>query len=366
MVGPVLGDSGYMLGPEPRPATLPDLLNLSTSLYARRPALVMRQGLRDDRWTYGRLQRASDDWASYFESRGLEPGQRVLVQSHGSPTLIAAMFGAFRRGLVLVPLDLQSTMAFTRRVAADTQARAYIAPVDAQVPEGLPHIPLRPLARSLSNPTNHVVRSNDLAEIIFTSGTTSQPKGVMLTHGNITSNVRAAAVLPHGPDHRLLSVLPISHMLEQTGGIFFPLASGASVAFAHSIRSSTLMAAFAERHPTTLVAVPRLLDLLIQGIVQDVEKRGRLSHWNAAHRMAEHLPRAARRLLFLPVHRVLGGSLRWIFSGGSALDPRLQATWQRMGISVLQGYGATECSPFVSCQRPYDNATSTTGPPFPE
>src|SRR5215203_1931032 len=178
--------------PEPRPATLPDLLSLSARLHARRPALVMRQGLRDDRWTYGRLQRASDDWADYFESRGLEPGQRVLVQSHGNPTLIAAMFGAFRTGLVLVPLDSQSTMPFIRQVAVDTQASAYIAPVNAQAPVGLPHVPLRPVPRSRSLSTSHVVRSNDLAEIIFTSGTTSKPKGVSITHGNITSNVRAA------------------------------------------------------------------------------------------------------------------------------------------------------------------------------
>src|SRR3954452_25080947 len=118
--------------PEPRPATLPDLLGLSASLYAHRPALVMRQGLRDERWTYGRLQQASEDWAGFFESRGLEPGQRVLVQSHGSPTLIAAMFGAFRAGLVLVPLDSQSTMPFIRQVAANTQASAYIAPINVE------------------------------------------------------------------------------------------------------------------------------------------------------------------------------------------------------------------------------------------
>jgi long-chain acyl-CoA synthetase len=287
------------------------------------------------------------------------------VQSHGNPTLIAARFGAFRTGLVLVPLDSQSTMPFIRQVPVDTQASAYIAPVNAEAPLGLPHVPLRPVPRSGSLATNHVVRSNDLAEIIFTSGTTSEPKGVTLTHGNITSNVRAAAVLPHGPEHRLLSVLPISHMLEQTGGIFLPLASGASIAFTHSIRSSALMTAFTDRHPTTLVAVPRLLDLLIQGIIQDIEKRGRLSHRGSAHRLAEHLPQAARRLLFLPFHHALGGSLRWIFSGGSSLDPRLQSMWQRMGISVLQGYGATECSPFVSCQRLTDNATGSTGRAFP-
>jgi long-chain acyl-CoA synthetase len=188
----------------------------------------------------------------------------------------------------------------------------------------------------------------------------------MLTHGNITSNVHSAGVLPHGPEHRLLSVLPISHMLEQTGGLFLPLASGGSIAFSTSLRSSAFLAALAERRPTTLVAVPRILDLLLQAIVRDVERRGRLRHWQAAHRLAARLPQSGRRLLFLPVHQALGGSLRWIFCGGSGLDPELQSAWQRLGITVMQGYGATECSPFVSCQRAIDTLVGTVGRALPE
>ena len=240
-----------------------------------------------------------------------------------------------------------------------------LAPSHAAAPEDLPLVALEPLPDISGPPFEHSVQADDLAEIVYTSGTTSHPKGVMLTHGNITSNVRSAAVLPHGPEHRLLSMLPMSHMLEQTGGLFFPLSSGANVAFTTSLRSSALMAAFAERQPTTLVVVPRLLDLLLQAIVRDVERRGRLGHWNTAHKLAARLPTPARRTLFLPVHRVLGGSLRWIFCGGSALDPDLQASWRRLGIIVMQGYGATECAPFVSCQRPLDPSEGTVGLPLP-
>ena len=349
---------------EPRPSTLPEILDLSARLYPRRLALAMRQGLRDDRWTYARLHKTSCDWASFLQSRGLRAGDRLLLQSSSSPSLIAAMFGAFRAGVVLVPLDAQCTASFIAQVAVDTHARGLLGPPHAQPPPGLPLIPLGPVAdshRGIAPP----VRPDDLAEIMFTSGTTAQPKGVMLTHGNIVSNVWSASVLPHGPDHRLLSVLPISHMLEQTGGIFLPLSSGASIAFTTSMRSSALLFAFAERRPTTLVAVPRLLDLLLQGIVRDIETRGRLSHWRAAHQLAPQLPMVLRRIMFYPVHRALGGSLRWIFSGGAALDPELQAAWRQLGITLMQGYGATECAPLVSCQRAIDTSIGSVGRALP-
>jgi long-chain acyl-CoA synthetase len=346
-------------------ATLPDLLDRSVQLHARRLALVMRQGLRDDRWTYARLACASLAWSAHLREQGLQPGDRILVQSPGSPRLVAAMFGAFRAGLVLVPLDLQCSPAFIRQVATDTQARAMLAPGHASLPAGMPLISIEALPDAPRQALERTVKCTDLAEIVFTSGTTAQPKGVMLTHGNITSNVNSAAVLPHGPDHRLLSVLPVSHMLEQTGGLYLPLASGSSIAFTTSLRSSALMAALAERRPTTLVAVPRLLDLLLQAIVRDVERRGRLRHWQAAHTLAARAPGAARRLLFLPVHQALGGSLRWIFCGGSALAPELQSAWQRLGVTVMQGYGATECSPFVSCQRAVDTSLGMVGRALP-
>lgn len=353
------------LGSRAVPATLPDLLDRSAAVHERKLALVMRRGLRDDRWTYQRLAAASHDWAALFHSKQIGPGERLLVQSPNTPDLVAAIFGAFRAGIVVVPLDLQSSPEFTRQIAEATRARAILSTRSTQAVAGL-----MPIAVDIPPPRASVldrvaVDSDDLAEIVFTSGTTGQPKGVQLTHGNIASNVRSAAVLPHGSHHRLLSLLPLSHMLEQTGGLFFPLASGASVAFVTSLRPSTLMTAFQDRRPTTLVAVPALLELIMRGILRDVEHRGRLSHWHTAQRLAPHLPLALRRLAFLPVHQALGGSLRWIFSGGAPLAPTLQATWRNLGVTVMQGYGATECAPFVCCQRPSSTSLSSAGLALP-
>ena len=162
----------------------------------------MRQGLRDDRWTYARLQKTSCAWASFLQSRGLRAGDRLLLQSPSSPSLIAAMFGAFRAGVVLVPLDAQCTASFIAQVAVDTHARGLLGPAHAQPPPGLPLIPLGPVADSGHRGIAPPVRPDDLAEIMFTSGTTAQPKGVMLTHGNIVSNVsvgRGAAARTRPP-----------------------------------------------------------------------------------------------------------------------------------------------------------------------
>lgn len=346
--------------------TLIDLLERSADECGERPALTIRAGLRDDVWSYRRLWAASEALGSYLsEDLGLEPGDRVVVWGVSSPQLAAVVFGVLRAGLVLVPLDPYATPDLLGRVLLQTGAARLISGLGDH--PGTPTLDLSALpldtlrACRLPRP-----RPDDVAEIVFTSGTTGRPKGVVLTHANVVANVRSArAALQPTSDFRLLSVLPLSHMFEQTAGLFLPLHVGASVHYATSRQSPVILKTLRRHQITAMAVVPQVLELLLAGIEREIDRRGARRRWQTAHRLAAHLPTAQRRLLFRSVHRQLGGHLELLVSGGAALDPEVAAAWERLGVTVLEGYGATECAPSIASNTRAARRPGSVGRPVP-
>ena len=199
------------------------------------------------------------------------------------------------------------------------------------------------------HPVEVTVEPEDLAEIMFTSGTTGEPKGVMLTHRNITSNAQAPAkAFPGESSDRLLSLLPLSHMFEQTGGLLAPIVFGGRIVYPTSRQPSFIFKALQENHITILLLVPQALQLFMDGIEREVEEKGKTGLWRAMNRIAPRLPLAARRRLFSSVHRRMGGNIRYFLSGGAHLDPDLSQKWENLGIPILEGYGATETAPVIT------------------
>jgi long-chain acyl-CoA synthetase len=210
------------------------------------------------------------------------------------------------------------------------------------------------------------VGRDDLVEIVFTSGTTGDPKGAMLTHANLLADAEAAIrVFPLGPQQRELSILPLSHMFEQTGGLIAPLLAGASIAYPTSLQPAVLIRSFRQFRASMLLIVPQGLRLLNNAIERRVDQGGQRKTFERLHEVARRLPLPLRRLLFLPVHAQFGGRLRYVAVGGAALDTEVAARWTDMGVHVLQGYGATETSPIVSFTPPERNKLGTVGPPIP-
>ncbi len=317
-------------------------------------------------WSYRRLARAADALAAHLsEDIGLEPGERVVVWGPNCPQLVAAYFGVLLARLVLVPLDPYATPELLSRMIDRTEAALLIS--------GLGTSTVTPTLDLLSLPFDADrtyrgprPRAEDTAEIVFTSGTTGLPKGVVLTHGNVVANVRSAhAALRPTRDFRLLSVLPLSHMFEQTAGLFLPLYVGASVHYATSRQSPVILKTLGRHRVTSMAVVPQVLELLLGGIEREVQRRGSYGRWEAAHRLAPHLPIRARRLLFRRVHRELGGHLDLLVSGGAALSPELAATWERLGVTVLEGYGATECAPSIASNTRAARRRGSVGRPVP-
>ena len=357
-------------------AALPDLLFDSERRFGTRPALAIRRGLRTELWSFADLARAARLAAIRLEAAGVAPGDRVLALAPNSPELVVSMFGTWLAGGVLVPIDLRTPLDVIARIAEQTEPRLLIADrsVDGlgQVPRASP-FQLKPSPReahlfpsalslkglkgrggaSLPSPLEEEGPGvRDLAEIVFTSGTTGAPKGVMLTHANILSNVTSALdAMPIAVGERLLSLLPLSHMMEQTAGLLAALAAGATIYYTTSRRSTAVMAALQRHRIGLLICVPEVLRLLLAGIEREVERSGRRQHWERMLRLAGRLPMALRPFLFWPLHRRLGGRLRLVLCGGAALDPQLWRTWEAVGVRVIQGYGATECAPIVTSNR---------------
>ena len=273
---------------------------------------------------------------------------------------------------MLVPLDVRSQPDFVAKIARRTRARLVLASTQtAPLAEelNLPVVLIESLPDSARDavPLPTPVRvGSDLVEVVFTSGTTGEPKGAMLTHGNLMANATALReVFPFQPEERLLSILPLSHMFEQTCGLLAPFLAGASVVYPVSRQPAVLMRTFRDFRVTMLLIVPAGLKLLDSAIQRKVDASGRGATFERLHRIARRLPRFAKRLLFRPVISGFGGRFRTLAIGAAALEEDLANRWTDMGFDVLQGYGATELSPAVSFTRPSRNRIGTVGEAVP-
>jgi long-chain acyl-CoA synthetase len=352
--------------------TVIELLANAAARHDRRPALLIKPAFRTRRWRYSDLAQLAPRVARVLADAGLSPGDRAVIWAVNLPEWGIAFLGALHAGATLVPLDFRTQEDFAAKVAARTDARLVLASVQT-APQatalGLPVVLIEQLpdmARNAEPLPTPPVRGDDLVEIVFTSGTTGDPKGAMLTHRNLVSNAESLLqVFTLGPGERLLSVLPLSHLFEQTCGFLTPLLAGASVAYPVSRQPSVLLRTFRDFRATMLLIVPQGLKLLDNAIERRVDATGKRATFERLHSWARKLPRPLQRLLFRPVLRQFGGRLRTIAVGGAAMDTELARRWTEMGLDVLQGYGATEMAPVISFTRPDRNRHGTVGEAIP-
>jgi long-chain acyl-CoA synthetase len=184
----------------------------------------------------------------------------------------------------------------------------------------------------------------------------------MLAHDNLLAGNQTFHRIIPPMEHRIVSLLPLSHLLEQAVGLYYALSVGASVLYVRSRNPRVIFDALRGHRVTSMVVVPQVLDLFWSAIEREVEKSGRTAAFNRLRSIGRHLPMAARRLLFRQVHAQLGGAFRIFVSAGAFLPPALQQAWEDMGVTVLQGYGATETGT-GSCTTLQDHGLGTVGRP---
>jgi long-chain acyl-CoA synthetase len=362
--------------------TLLDLLAGAASEYGDQPAL----GLRGDdgatmRWTYRELERRSRVAAYRIRALGLEPGDRLLTWSPSMPELAAAYFGAMRARVIFVPLDLRMSPDAVRGIVERSGARHLLLGTGRDAPdpaeaglEGFPTTTVEAIAADTDDgaplPADWEAQvaawpapaDAEVFELIFTSGTTGTPKGVMLAHDNVLASVASFHLIIPRLEHRIVSLLPLSHLLEQSVGLFYALSVGADVLYVRSRNPRVIFDTLRAHRVTSMVVVPQVLDLFWSAIERQVEQQGRTRSFERLRRVARLLPMRARRIVFRRVHERLGGGFRLFCSAGAFLPPAVQQAWEDLGVTVLQGYGATETGT-GACTRLDDHGLGTVGRP---
>ncbi len=356
----------------PMGSNLVEFLRGVAERWGGRDALLFKPAFRYQRWSYSRLWEESGRVAAMLQQRGLKKGDQAVLWGPNCPQWVLAFFGCIRAGVVLVPLDVRSAPDYVERVLSRTEAAVAFTSrftpkgdVDLGIPE-IAFEELEGLIEGLPQPEAVEIAPDDLAEIMFTSGTTGDPKGVMLTHRNLLANIEGVCqYIDCPPESRLLSILPLSHMYEQMGGLFIALRSGASVTYPTSRQPTVLSRTMRERKITILLLVPQGLELLMNGIEREVRRQGKEALWEKLLKVAEKTPFGLRRKLFGRVHRQFGGKLDFIVSGGAALDYDLGRKWELLGVKIIQGYGTTEAAPVISNHTIHERRFDSTGRPLP-
>src|SRR5216684_1408336 len=333
-------------------------------------AYVHRRGFRTLRWTYGQVAELAFRLARELEARGISKGDRVLLWGDNCVEWVGAFFGCMLRGVVAVPMDRIAAPDFALRVMSDVDAKLVVCASALTVHTAdRPYLELENLSETLgqrsAEPYAPVeISRDDTAQIVFTSGTTADPRGVVLTHGNILTSVDPIErEIPKYLKYerifhpiRFLHMLPLSHVFGQTMGMFIPPVIAGTVFFQESFKPSDVIDTIRRERVSVLVAVPRIAESMKARLEGDLGADIR-NNWQLAEK-EKFLKRWWR---FRKVHSHLGWKFWAIISGGAALDQATEEFWRRLGYGVVQGYGLTETSSLVSLNHPFKIAGRSIG-----
>ncbi|PYX79828.1 MAG: hypothetical protein DMG70_26330 [Acidobacteria bacterium] len=361
-----------------------------------------RDGLES--YTYSDLRRMAESIAGWLREQGQQPGSRLAILADNHPRWTATYLGAIAAGCTAVPLDTAfhaeqvakllkdsgSSLLFTdsRHLAIAQQAVSGLPvdivltapstdPVGADLVARAPS-PAKPItnldAIFAAGPGNFrpvSAGSGEIAAILYTSGTTADPKGVMLTHANLLGECDAVfGLLELGPGDAVLGVLPLFHALAQMANLLLPLVKGARVVYLESLNSIELLRALAVRDVTAFACVPQFFYLIHERIQKEVAQKGKLAQFGVdlllrLTRLFRALGWNSGKLFFRPIHRLLGRKMRYLITGGSRWDPQIGRDFYSLGIDILQAYGLTETTGGAMCTPPNDNVIGSVGKPLP-
>jgi long-chain acyl-CoA synthetase len=340
-------------------------------------AVVFRRGYRTVRWTYARVFQSAAHFADRLRSFGIVKGDRVFLWGENCGEWIAAFLGCLFCGAVVVPMDAIAEKDFARRVARQSGVRLIVANRGLPVLElKIPVIALEDLAETTGTAFDFappVFGREDHVEIVYTSGTTAEPRGVLLTHANLLANLeplekeiaryRRYERIFH--PLRFMDLLPLSHAFGQMMGIFLPQIVGATSVFLDSLNPAEIMRAVKDERVSVLATVPRLIESLKDQIARDFDSADGPAHFQRSLSAAEKEHFLMRWWRFRSIHHRLGWRFWAIVSGGATLPEDSEAFWTRLGYAVIQGYGLTETTSLVSLNHPFRLGRRSIGKAMP-
>jgi long-chain acyl-CoA synthetase len=342
-------------------------------------AVVWRRGYRTIRWSYADLLGAATRLALKLEACGIEKGDRVLLWGENSGEWVAAFLGCLFRGAVSVPMDMTADREFAGRVAKQAGVRLAVIGRGLSLPEsGVAVLCLEDFfevagERAAVAFLPASAGRGDQVEIVFTSGTTAEPRGVVLTHGNLLANLepiekeieryRRYERIFH--PLKILDLLPLSHVFGQLLGIFLPAVLGATSVFLDTLSPAEVSRAIRAERVSVLVTVPRLIESLRDHLERDLEAHGRHEKFERDVRDSQGEHFLKRWWRFRAIRRKFGWRFWAIVSGGAALPAAAEQFWTRIGYAVIQGYGLTETTSLVSLNHPFRLGSGSIGKALP-
>jgi len=381
---------------EKRSYTYRDLLDLfdtSTKRFATRIAMRIERNGRKEQYTFEDVRELTLRAASFVAANGIRQGDRVILFSHNMPEWGLTYFGILKAGATAIPIDPASSIEEIVNFAKKGDASAIVlspkladenSDLAGRLAEEGIDIKAWTFDEVFEMPTEveeakrnallpEKILSNSVASLIFTSGTTGTPKAVMLSHKNFTNMVSMlSSVLDMDITDGVLSVLPMHHTFEFSAGFLTPFANGTQITYLDELSSEELSRAIENGHVTGMVGVPALWEMLHRRIKTRLRENGdwiadiadNMIEFNAWLR--DNTPFNLGPIVFFPIHQGMGGKMRYLISGGSALSEKVQKDLHGLGFTVLEGYGLTESSPVLTVARPSNNLLKgSVGKPLP-
>jgi long-chain acyl-CoA synthetase len=343
--------------------------------------------------TYAELHRMAESVGRWVTENGFVRGSRLAIVADNHPRWVAAYLGIIAAGSTVVPLDtaLHADQLTTLLKDSGTSALFCDAKHAPTAREAVASLNVGLVLMDPDRMAQHSASGNwladlpaildagpgtfkpvpaavdDLASLLYTSGTTADPKGVMLTHANFLGEVEAVFDwVELGPTDALLGVLPMFHVLAQMANLLLPLVKGSRVVYLETLNTTELLRALQERNITAFAVVPQFYYLIHERIFQEIEKRGALAQ--RAFKMLVAFNRTLRKvglnagpILFAKVHEAFGKKMRYLVTGGSRFDPQIATDFHDLGIDVLQAYGLTETTAAVFANSPTNNVIGSVG-----
>ncbi|MBZ5574457.1 MAG: AMP-binding protein, partial [Acidobacteriia bacterium] len=356
-------------------------------------ALEIQGRERMESYTYAEVRRMAESIGRSLTENGFQRGARIAILAGNHPRWVAAYLGIIAAGCAALPLDTTlntdqiaklledsgSSLLFCDRkhlAVARAAARLPIVCTDAGDVASYVSTEKQPAVTPLdgilaAGPGDFIPRASSpdsLAAILYTSGTTADPKGVMLTHGNLMGEVEAVFHWADiGPNDAVLGVLPLFHVLSQMANLMLPLVNGARVVYLETLNTTELLRALVERKVTAFAVVPQFFYLIHERIFKQISQRGKLAQWAVrAMMVATHFSRRfglnLGKILFRKIHNIFGDKMRYLVTGGSRFDPAIARDFYALGIDVLQAYGLTETTGAACASSPTNNVIGSVGP----
>lgn len=370
--------------------------------YGERPAVCWKENSRWLQYNYQEFLSLIDNLAGGLFGLKVNRGERLAILSENRPEWLMADLAINRLGAVSVPIHATANEQLIKYILKDsgssflivsenlfekhkTLLTNFVNDEESRLAALRPLSGLRKIILISNNPGNYSaqfalfkdlikaataeleVAESELASIVYTSGTTGEAKGVMLSNKNFLTNVEAALERIKINEHdKFLSFLPLSHVLERTAGSYVPILSGASIAYAEGIKK--LADNLAEVRPTILISVPKIFETMHEKIIANLRAKNffiRDLFFTSLKRPATSwLRRLADALIYKKIRRLFGGRLRFAVSGGASINERILRFFKNVGVVIIEGYGLTETAPIVAANSLANGKIGTVGQPL--